>query len=744
MPSSTDAWRISEHCVRIILLRVLPGRELEVGRSIERRCRRLGIKERHFRVFRLFGSYDLVFIQDPASLSIGDFTRLGAFPHVIGALEHVCYKWVGSDIRPAEKDERPSPPLLGLCFLKINPRIVQRSGIAPEVAFARHLSERMPSARVLGSLGWFELVVMLSEQSLGRILKTISDELPNIIYSYQEQDHEVFADKTLSMVGHSLNLSDTQASRAEPAPLLFDGPLKKKQLTVQFAFSCRPGAMAGLIEAARRQFGLEERRGQSRKINVRLGARDVDFLVPLREKETLRELIQSLDAFRKQNSEGLLKTYTDLQYQGGNSWSGHTGKGGRGGARASQPPIVGVSRFEAKQMVSLGGEGGALVSTIYRFNNLIENGLISDAYRDLVGFVQHTKELVAGKRNLTTYSRHLLVDRLAVLEQAIGQRSEGVYTGLEETPSVPGPSGTSMQRVLSALEVYVGSMLRRVGQNWGGCVVFGLPRFEHREEAIVVPAMEAVCSWRHWGIAHEAMHVLQFMQPETFSSQRMFPEKSGRALERFKQRGSAYREWYIEIVADVLVYALTCPLTVEEYLDVIWPYLLGEVFERVYLGQVRSYLLRSFAVICYAEASLEAVRNGAVADLGLVEEAIRKHLGRLRRNRELAPMFRTDERGEKPIELVLLDFKASIAPALRYIFPVVCECAKQAGAVGSRRKEAMQIIRRLEQGEIVRERELLSFADAVAWLWGAKKSRPSDRAALAWILSLWDSGKVSA
>jgi hypothetical protein len=45
-----DSWQINADLVRLVLFRVLPGHEVQVGRMIERRCRDADIRRARYRI----------------------------------------------------------------------------------------------------------------------------------------------------------------------------------------------------------------------------------------------------------------------------------------------------------------------------------------------------------------------------------------------------------------------------------------------------------------------------------------------------------------------------------------------------------------------------------------------------------------------------------------------------------------------------------------------------------------------
>ena len=245
MSTLFDKWRINPGLVRIILFRVLPGHEVEVGRRIEKECKRFGMPRGSFRVFRLFGSYDLVFVQDASKLIQSEFAKLGTIPGVTGSTEYLCYNWVRTSgkSKPMFSIKHLSKPLVGLCFLKINPVLSERLGLEAELQFADCISKtdlrfggtisKMDrSVQMLGTMGWSEIVLVISDSSLAGILHRIGDIIPSLGMWQADGQPEVFAEKTFTMIGHDLDVSDPKRGKHKVVSLAKE--LRNGNLEIHF------------------------------------------------------------------------------------------------------------------------------------------------------------------------------------------------------------------------------------------------------------------------------------------------------------------------------------------------------------------------------------------------------------------------------------------------------------------------------------------------------------------------------
>ncbi len=731
-----DRWEIQRSLVRIILFRVMPGHEVSVGRQIEQSCRRFGLPPESFKVFRLFGSYDLAFIQDGSKLLESEFVRLGTIPGITASTEYVCYTWkpLGRRSKPVFSIRQLSDPLLGLCFLKINPIVVEKLGLNAELLLAESIRGGDGAVQMLGTMGWFEVVLVISDSSLSGILDRIGQQFPRMRIQQGPKKSEVFAEKTFTMLGHALDVSDP-AVRRPPVVSIAD-ELQNDNLEVHFSASCTPGAMTQLQSAARSHFGLDQdKTGGQRRITVRLGARDLDFSVRLRGVKTLNQLLKQLDEFRRANAKDLIRTHTELQYRVDKSRNWELLKP----LSMRKTIVLALSKTQAKHLAALGPEGASAATAIYQFNNLLENRLLVDAFLDMVRAMTRLKtEAINHKPSLSSAARLRFATLLQYCHLAVSQRYQGAYHGVEESPWGVSfgvqPVGMGMQRMLKALEQLVADLVRKLGKEWGGFVLVGRhrsPTMEHFEDILLVPPNDALDVRRHWTMSHEVMHVMQFLSPERFS---------------LKVFGDHWRnttptgKLLSECITDVMEFELSCILSVEDYLKLVWQYLadgIGELTER---EQLESYLIRSFSVFYLAKCPPswspreEHARQMFFQRFVPIVSAAAPVVQRLKQE---------DARGQQPLELIFQEFLHCVFPKLRLI-------QTQVRSVRAKLKKPSAVtlnraVRRIRNGQIVRLKDL-SHPDAIAWQLARRpndEKRDVSMESVVWLLSLWHKYQVA-
>ena len=725
MSNEFSKWCVSERLVRLVLFRVLPGRELEVGRLIEQRCAEAGMNPEHFRVFQLFGSYDLLFIQDGCQLTESDMVELGNFPGISGSTEYVCYKW--QEQRPSRPStfgmRKLSKPLVGLCFMKINPLLIQELGLSPELGLAHFILRSDESVQMLGTMGWSEVVLLISDTSLASILRRIGKTFPGLMFR-QPEKHRCFAEKTLTILGHDLEVSDPAPSTTKK--VLIEKELRNGDLEVHFSASCTPQAMAGIERYAQKKFALDP--ANEPRVTFRLGARDLDFSVPLTDIKTLGELVQRLDAFRRDNIDDLIRTHTELQYRTKSEWPNSVAPERR------KRLLLTLERDEAQKLVGLGAEGEAVACAIYHFNNLLENRLLVDAFSDMMRAMARLKdETLKLNAPLTVAQRTRISTRLQYLQQAISQRYQGAYLGVEESPWGASfgiqPVGMGIHRVLKALELYASELLLRLGKKWSGFVLVGrhrLPTMEHSEDILLIPPNDALDAFKHWAMSHEIMHVLQHLEPDKFSIYSLsLPGEEPLSESDFPGK------LILEAATDIMEFRLSCTLSVHDYLRAVWKYLEGGLFELTSRQQLGSYVIRSFAVLYVEEFGTTAV---AEAHVRKAFDKFLKFLITLQV--DLTPLQQVDERGQGYLDILFHEFIDEIQPYLPKLVERVDGLAKNVKVPALSKAAVARAVSNLKSGQIIAPGDMVR-PDAVAWELIAHGGADSARVTITWLLSLW-------
>ena len=736
--SELNRWRVHKDLVRVVLFRVQPGKEVKVGRRIIKRCVVAGIPKAQYRLFRLFGAYDLAFIEDRCVLTASRLTQLGTIAGITASVEYVCYKWQALRGRQNASFQMQflKKPLIGLCFLKINPLLTQGLGLLPELKLARFVQSERQSVQMLGTLGWSEVILVISDVSVASILHRLGENYQRLILQTTPRGGLTLAEKTFTILGHDLGLQTQRGKRELPVSIAAE--VRRGGLEVHFSATCTPRAMTSLEASARSHFSLEST-GDTR-VTLCLGARDLDFTVPIKNIKTLKALLRRLDAFRRENQASLIRTHTELQYR-----VNHQGWPTLAMGR-KRTVLLGLTPRQARQLVKMGPEGTSVATAIYHFNNLIANWLLLDAFSDMARSLEALKWYALQRSNkpLDVSIRNSLVTRLQYIQQAVSQRYQGAYLGVEEIPwgSSFGiqPAGIGIQRILKALESYAGESLLRFGKRWGGFVLMGrhrAPTMEHSEDILLVPYSEALDIRKHWAMSHEIMHILEHLTPEELSLSTIC-KSCGKAILRESERDGKMLH---ESITDIMEHQLSCQRSVVVYLRIVWRYLRDGLFELTSKDQLASYVIRGFAVY-YSDTRRRIGRDLTREEVDVL--FFRKFVTLLTRlNVDLSPLNVLDDRDQSHLKVAYNYFCDKILPYLPHV-QIRVDRLKE---VARRRRDAPmkvnKLIENIYRGRIIGPHDT-ARPDAIAWGIATKQvqRRGSGSEAVAWLLSLWHNYQV--
>ena len=726
--SDRKQWRVNKAVTRVILFRVLPGKEHAVGRNIAELCANAKIRSKDFRIYRLFGSYDLAFILDNSTLQESDFVKLGAIPSITGTNEYICYKWnpVDSASDYCTFDiQRLKDPLIAMCFLKINPTLIQNEGILPEIRFADHLKSVGSRIQMLNTLGWADGILLLSDHSLLRMSQSIGAVLPRLRYGVQEtntsaQSH--FFEKTLTLIGCTLNVSSFYNKRPRRLPLT---PRERNKIRIGLSLACRPQAMAKLARSARTILKVKDP-------SMKFGPRDLQFEVPLGSIKTLNRLVGALDRFRNRNDGLLIRTHTDIRYRGLPPMFRET-------PPKRRSPFIELQSSLASKLAGRGPVGAATATAIYRYNNLIQNDLLFDAFSDLLNQVTVIRnEALQSDKDAQRMRR--LAGRLYQLELALNQRAQDVYLGLEESPFGAFPSGMGIQRVFKALEAFSALVLRQYQESWAGYVRLThiSDRFEHYIDVVIVPPDAVLLANSHWTLTHELMHVLQNIRPSCFNIRRL----QGKLVDGKGSYGARIEighPWgfvLLECMADVMDFALCCPFDLEIYITKVWAYLKDVISSQQTMSQYAAYLWRTFAVSCYSRFQKNRTLDPGLFSFDETAGLLKECAKQVHRVCPLDLLYKEDERGQKHIDLIIDTFLNELIFYMPSMFESVATLLNGRNSK-TNCEAAREAITNLEKGMILTKEELL-HPSILAWILSGRESKRQDnRLNLTWILSLW-------
>ncbi len=710
--------KLRDQIIKVVLLKVMPGMELLVIKSIQEEFHSQEMDDSNFKIYRLFGNYDILITYETGPVG-KRFARAGTIPFITGSREFLCYNWVmqndrkrcGFEINKIDK------PLLATCFFKIDP-FLNSIGTNFEIGFSKYLVEKTQNVQFLGTLGWSEYILFINHSNLNNLFEELENILKVVVKYDVDHDHNI-AEKTLSIIGYDVKLGYDDSLPQINLSSVDD----KNEIQVNIKIACKPRCMEDVRNSAVDLFKVNKD-----EVGVLLGVNDLEFQIDKDKISSLNSLVSTLDKFREFNQTNLLRTYTDLQYKR------KVGKFSKENQpRFYNPIIVELTKGDIDQILKIEYIGGEIINTIYYFNNLIQNELLTETYEDLLRNVQQLKSraLTLSTKELTFSNKEELIEKIFYLQYALYERAQGVYVGIEEAPLGSVPFSAGNQRFLKALEVYPHIILKRLNLQWNGyCVVsYNSTKYQHSYEIIIVPTIAAKNPWMHWGLTHEIMHVLLFENHKVLDFNDALQNQMSLDLLE-------------EVVCDILDYIISCPLSINKYLNIVWSYIKGHLFN--YNNQIKSYLIRSFSVFVFNDIFLKNKNIDTYFNLNNIINKFDIFIGII--NEHIPPnVLDTYEDNQATLRENTIYSFDRIRDVIISLHNKLNEMDVQINLSKNPKiiKTLIKSLKRLKDGFII-EPEYIQYADLIAWLIRDQgQDSIGQIGTLAYILSLWNYYSVS-
>ena len=232
----------------LVLAQAVPGRDGEVAQDMANHYAGGDERQPDIRnyIYFAFSEYDVLAIV-PLDEE-GHLDRLTTFghEHVRDLQQVMCFPWVVGGVRPG--DFQPGPALT-LTFFKLDEGLLVKEGIEAEYDAVRWLQQRIRSLReqkeyrsialdglVLGTLGWPELVLILTGNDLSLLLHIIRDLGVAPIKRPRKPDLEFAFSHTLPCV------------RWDGNPERFSAEPVNGQVCCQVMVSARPNHLGHVVQ----------------------------------------------------------------------------------------------------------------------------------------------------------------------------------------------------------------------------------------------------------------------------------------------------------------------------------------------------------------------------------------------------------------------------------------------------------------------------------------------------------------
>lgn len=475
MSLDSHAAKLSENVYNMLLLQVVPGKEISVVPQLS------NSPSDDLEFYLGLGRYDVVALKKTSGISLFDEYQAKQVSDVTD-----CFPVCGIEWKTEEKKESPpikSSPFLGISMVKLDPRETQNNKngpIAAEIDLVASILSSM-NIKVCCNLSNYELVFLLEAESIGEL----SDMLEKVKTNLVTAESPIALDiTTIPSIRFEV---DQDAIKLDEARL-------QEKISVAIFLALNIGINKTLHKLVFNAFDSCELDIQSI-----FGFHDAIVFA----KGTLINILKGIKHLRDEHEAyGLHSTFTML---------GHNGSVVRSCVYKPQYKYTKIAPYEKEQPSE----------DIYHFNQLINtckhDFLTINLFRtheDLLnyalGLVKHFQEERRNK-NLSKY-RDILeqYDSLTdILRQSFSQRFAGLAPGnlLAHKSLGLEPHG-SIQRAILALESIPLFVFAKLSHKWSGLCTYGYAhRFYNSGAGLLnVPGEYRLSPDMWWGVFHELGH----------------------------------------------------------------------------------------------------------------------------------------------------------------------------------------------------------------------------------------------
>ncbi|KJU85039.1 hypothetical protein MBAV_002764 [Candidatus Magnetobacterium bavaricum] len=514
---------VGKTALRIILLKTITGDEANVYNKYadfldelkKIKGQNIGIK--NWCGYKIFGEYDLCFIIERENLD-HDLMYSGTIEGITYSTEILCYS--SGDYKSEEFYGRcDDSPLISISIIKFDPVVLKYKGrIDAENEYLQKINTQ-GDLYCFGSFGWGEYVLIYPAKTFNTIYPGFIQD--TLISNANERMYTI---KSFSMLGVNGNLLFWQKTNNNKEKsldieniktLLYDkleGKIKQKGgFFPSFYVSCNPMKIDILFR--RLKDVLSDRGlsiGNSRNI-IAFGVHD--FIVDIK-KGYWRDFLLSILQFREESKGLIFGTYVRLK-------TVHTGikppdknkteQSDKNKEHISSKVIVKLSQDDVNEIAKLGHPTQeTIVSTIYTFNQYLQNDMLYDSIEDIIKYVEMMKDIAIEPESLikkATHSLKSLEIMPDLIKSACNQRLAGYL--LQEAGEDFSPFKGGKQMLIKAITTLCVDIIEGIGiSDWAGFVSIGRDNaYSHFYDTLSIPVDAVFHVDKYFGVFHEIGHL---------------------------------------------------------------------------------------------------------------------------------------------------------------------------------------------------------------------------------------------
>ena len=612
MPNS-----ISTKAIKMALIQTLSGMEFELAAIFDER-----LSSCEHVILKGFGGFDIIVLYETPSFE-HDLIFNKPIKGILKANQFLCYLSASNDSKKM-LDTLSRATFTAFSLLKIHPGVQHYiPQIEKNLTGFLNKRRRPITTHVLGTLGWNEIVLLMSGENIGNLLNLLFSTSMTKIGTDDESGAALLI-KTFSFMGLSYeilrrlesHLKDKTAMKA-----VFDEkPLLRKKISKLYpptiSISCEPMDTALLGNYWNKAIY---------HVQTILGKNDL--LVIPKKQISWSNFLSTLLHFRHSFPRQVVETSTCITHEQSKS----------DGKKTDRIPFeIPSKQYSFNYLKKIFGKNRAsnISNHLLCLNSFTQNPVIGSAFQDMASYATNIVRIgKAFKKNIKKGSSEAKEkDRLIikanefceVLRVGAELRSYGTWGTIEEVPGRFSALRGGTQRALLGIEFFPTHVFQKLGGIWQGFVIAEGHKFATTNDVLIVPPMALWNPQSWWALYHEIAHIwIDNVKPRWVG----FNVEEIKCFMETKSKEENWLRFFTEISAEVLGFELGFYGNYELYNKLFWRYLKSI---RSILKEpipIDTYVVRTFFVSLFEKHfRREKVSADDFKDLDYLYENLLNHI----------------------------------------------------------------------------------------------------------------------
>ena len=567
--------KIGNQAIMMSCIQTLPGHEFSVAEELKQEFERRNLKP--YSLLKGFGAFDIILLYPASSF---DFQLINfTLKNVLKSNLFLCFPYILH--QPANMfDVLNQSYFCGISMLKKNPATAFKTLDAEKMLIDKfNTSSNGLNYCLLGTLGWYENILLINGQDLDRIVKEL--------FYATEQEQQCYI-KTFSLAAINYNVIP-EISKVEDSENYY----RKFETNEGLKKEIPEDVNTDVYVVSEPIFTKEiASYWPNQQFQISEGIGKYDLIVSANKPMTWGYFLASLLKFRHELKDKILSTSTKISKK----YAEKKNPGDQVELRRAN-----TVHFKYEDLLKIFDEKIAekLLDAFNLLNSLSQNPILGNSFDDLLSYPvylvkegQNIKQDVSNKKQKEL---KFVADGLELIKQGVELRLYGTYGIIDNTLGQLTRSSGGVHASLRALSSIPATIFPRWGGDWDGFVISNAHKFCTINEVINVPNNALFHPRLWWALYHEIGHIWLNNRPEIVS-------KELQEIKTFLTNKDYPNYWIIllkELVAEVVGFEIGFYGNYDLFLELVWKYLYFLCRLQEQNHPDNTYLVRTFFVYIF-------------------------------------------------------------------------------------------------------------------------------------------------